>query len=50
MSEIAVMTDTVSYMPEEIAGEYCITQIPTHIIIDGETHLENQLDLATCQN
>jgi DegV family protein with EDD domain len=47
MPEIAVMTDTVSYMPEEVAGEYCVTQIPTHIIIDGETHLENQLDLAT---
>jgi DegV family protein with EDD domain len=47
MSEIAVMTDTVSYMPEEIAGEYHVTQIPTHIIIDGETHLENQLDSAT---
>ena len=45
MSEIAVMTDTVSYMPKEIAGEYRVTQIPTHIIIDGETYLENQLDL-----
>lgn len=47
MSEIAVMTDTVSYMPEEIAGEHSVTQIPTHIIINGETHLENQLDLPT---
>lgn len=47
MSEIAVITDTVSYMPEEIAGEYCVTQIPTHIIINGDTHLENQLDLPT---
>ena len=47
MPEIAVMTDTVSYMPEEIVSEYCVTQIPTHIIIDGETRLENQLDLAT---
>lgn len=47
MPEIAVMTDTVSCMPEEIASEYRVTQIPTHIIIDGETHLENQLDLIT---
>ncbi len=47
MPEIAVMTDTVSYTPEEVASEYHIIQIPTHIIIDGETHLENQLDLAT---
>jgi len=47
MPEIAIITDTVSYMPEEIAGEYRVKLIPTHIIIDGETHLENQLDLAT---
>jgi DegV family protein with EDD domain len=46
MQNIAVMTDTVSYMPEEIASEYHITLIPTHIIIEGKTHLENQLDLA----
>jgi DegV family protein with EDD domain len=45
MQDIAVMTDTVSYMPEEIASEYHVTQIPTHIIIDGETRLENQLDI-----
>jgi DegV family protein with EDD domain len=47
MSEIAVITDTVSYMPEEIAGEHGVTPIPTHIIINGETHLENHLDLPT---
>jgi DegV family protein with EDD domain len=47
MPEIAVMTDTVSYMPEETAGEYHVMQIPTHIVIDGKTHLENKLDLAT---
>jgi DegV family protein with EDD domain len=46
MTEVAVMTDTVSYMPEEIANRYHIMQIPTHIIIDGKTHLENQLDLT----
>ena len=46
MSNIAVMTDTVSYMPEEIAKKYNITIIPTHIIIDGESHRENQLDLV----
>jgi DegV family protein with EDD domain len=46
MQNIAIMTDTVSYMPEEIASEYRVTQIPTYIIIDGHTHLENQLDLA----
>ena len=46
MPNIAVMTDTVSYMPEEVANKYNITQIPTHVIIDGETHAEDQLDLV----
>jgi len=46
MSEIAIVTDTVSYMPEEVSSKYNITQIPVHIIIDGKTNLENQLDLT----
>ena len=46
MPNVAVMTDTVSYMPEEIAKKYNITLIPTHIIINGESHRENQLDLV----
>jgi len=43
---IAVMTDTVSYMPKEIADKYNITQVPTHIIINGEEYRENKLDLT----
>jgi len=43
---VAVMTDTVSYMPGEIAKKYNITIIPTHVIINGESHRENQLDLV----
>ncbi len=46
MPNIAVMTDTVSYMPEEIANKYNITIIPTYVIINGESHPENQLDLV----
>ena len=46
MNKVAIMTDTVSYMPEEIANKYNITLIPTHVIIDGKTHRENQLDLV----
>ena len=46
MGKVAVMTDTVSYMSEEIANKYNITIIPTYIIIDGESHPENQLDLV----
>jgi len=43
---VAVVTDTVSYMPEAIANKYNITIIPTYVIIDGESHRENQLDLV----
>ena len=46
MPNIAVMTDTVSYMPEEVAKKYNITIIPTYVIINGESHRENQLDLV----
>lgn len=46
MGKVAVMTDTVSYMPEEIANKYNITIIPTYVIINGESHPENQLDLV----
>ena len=46
MREVAVMTDSVSYMSEVISSKYSIKQIPVHIIIDGKTYLENQLDLA----
>ena len=46
MNKVAIMTDTVSYMSEEIANKYNITIIPTYIIINGESHLENQLDLV----
>jgi DegV family protein with EDD domain len=33
-------------MPEEIASKNNITLIPTHVIINGESHRENQLDLV----
>jgi len=46
MPEVAVMTDTVSYIPGEIASKYNILQAPTHILIDGESYPENEMDLA----
>jgi DegV family protein with EDD domain len=45
MSKTVIVTDTVSYIPKDVANKYNIAQIPVHIIIDGKTHLENQLDL-----
>ena len=46
MPEVAVMTDTVSYIPEEIASKYNILQAPVHILMDGESCPENEMDLA----
>jgi len=47
VADVAVMTDTVGYMPEETANKYHIMQAPAHIIIDGKPYSENELDLAT---
>ena len=46
MPSIAVMTDTVSYMPKEIASKHNIIQAPVHILTDGESYPENEIDLA----
>ncbi|MDD5590822.1 MAG: DegV family protein [Dehalococcoidales bacterium] len=46
MPDIAVMTDTVSYCPAEIASKYKILQAPVHILMDGESYPENEIDLV----
>jgi DegV family protein with EDD domain len=46
MKEIAIMTDTVSYMPQNLADEYNIKILPMNVQIEGENHLENEVDLA----
>ncbi|MBN1862317.1 MAG: DegV family protein [Dehalococcoidales bacterium] len=46
MKKVAVMTDSVSYMPKQVVEENDITLLPTHVIIDGKSHYENEIDLA----
>jgi len=46
MKKVAVMTDTVNYMPEQVAQENDITLVPVHVIVDGKSHRENEIDLA----
>lgn len=46
MANTAVMTDTVSYLPEELAAKYNILQAPVHILMDGESYPENEIELA----
>jgi len=46
MADVTVMTDTVSYIPEEILSKYHIIQVPAHVIIDDKVYPENEMDLA----
>mgnify|MGYP001027205937 CR=1 FL=1 len=44
MGKVAVMTDTIAGIPEEMAEEYGIKVIPYHIIMDGKDCLETEVD------
>lgn len=46
MKKVAVMTDTVSYMPEQVARENDITIVPAYVIVGGKSHRESEIDLA----
>ena len=45
MGKVAIMTDTISYMPQELANEYQIKIVPMHVIFEGKDHVENEVDL-----
>jgi DegV family protein with EDD domain len=43
MANVAVMTDTVSCIPQELAGEYNIKVVPAaNILVDGEAYIEGE--------
>ena len=46
MKEIAIMTDTVSYIPQVLAKEYDIKVVPMNVLIEGKSYLENEIDLV----
>jgi len=46
MSKVAVMTDTVSGIPPKVAEEFDIKVVPLHIIMDGVSYLETEVDKA----
>jgi len=41
--KVAIVTDTISSLPEEMAAEYGITVIPIHIIMDGKDYLDTEI-------
>jgi fatty acid-binding protein DegV len=45
MKRVSVMSDTVSYLPEQLVKENDITLVSTHVIVDGKSNRENEIDL-----
>ena len=50
MKKVAIMTDTVSYIPQDIAEEYDIKIIPMNVLIEGKNYAENEVNLANYYN
>jgi len=44
MNKVAIMTDTVSGVPPKLAEEFDIKVVPLHIIMDGVSYLETEVD------
>lgn len=44
MNKVAIMTDSVASVPHEIAKKYSIKIIPFHVIIDGKSYIETEID------
>ncbi len=46
MNKVAIITDTVSHMPRELADKYGVTLLAPCIIREGKTYPENEVNLA----
>jgi DegV family protein with EDD domain len=45
MNKVAVMTDGLASVPLEMQKEYGITMIPFHVIMDGKSYLETEINM-----
>ncbi len=45
MKKVAVITDTITAMPQEVADKYDIKIVPMGIVIDGKLYRENEVNL-----
>ena len=45
MNKVAIMTDTITQMPQEVADKYDIKIVPMGIVIDGKLYRENEVNL-----
>ena len=46
MNKVAIMTDTISLMPQEIADKYDIKLMPMGIVIEGKTYRDTEINLT----
>ena len=46
MSKVAVMTDTAASVPQELKQKYGIKALPFHIVIDGKSYSEPEIDMG----
>jgi len=46
MNKVAIITDTISHMPRELADKYDVTLLASCVVMDGKTYPENEVNLA----
>ena len=46
MNKVAIMTDSVGFMTQEMANEHNIRLVPLYVTIEGKSYPENEIDLA----
>lgn len=46
MNKVAVITDSVTAIPPEMAQEYGIGLVPAHVIMDGKSYLDTEIDMG----
>ncbi|UCC90185.1 MAG: DegV family protein, partial [Dehalococcoidia bacterium] len=45
VKKVAIMTDSISHMPQELADKYNIKIVPMGIVIEGKAYPENEVNL-----
>jgi len=45
MKKVAIMTDTVACIPQELVKEYGIKVIPFHVIMGGKSYVETEINM-----
>ena len=46
MNKVAIVTDTISHIPQELADKYHVTLLASCVVMGGKTYPENEVDLA----